>query len=227
MVYATDPVAELYRQTGVKPPVLSRPIAPLGELIGSFNLYQVELVGLTGQSVAQYLAANSGPVSQLADASDEPLAGFLYATRSQAALFVEHADLLVRRRFSAAHELGHYWLHYVLQRDATSAATDNEPVIFVDAFQSSAGDDTDQEEADQSETTVKLNSKSLPPQNQMEREADLFAARLLMPAALVRALVARYRPGFEGENLVRRLATELLVSRQAVRIRLRGLGLLG
>jgi Zn-dependent peptidase ImmA (M78 family) len=60
----------------------------------------------------------------------------------------------------------------------------------------------------------------------MEREANQFAAELLMPQPLVTELVARYAPQFQGEDLVWRLATELLVSRAAMRWRLKGLDFL-
>ena len=224
--YSIDPVAEFYRQTGVRFPTLSLPIAPLGELIGSFNLIQVELSGLTGQTAAKYLAVNSAPVSQLDSATDDPLAGFLYATSRHAVLFVERNDLIVRRRFSVAHELGHYWLHYVLQHDRAASRTEidnnSEPVIFVDTARSLESDGDEAVITEEVATT----GATLPTQNQMEYEADLFASRLLMPSYLVKALVERYRPGFDGGTLIRRLASDLLVSRLAIRIRLRELGLL-
>jgi Zn-dependent peptidase ImmA (M78 family) len=223
MAYPTDPIAELYRRTGVKPPVPSRPIAPLGELIGSFNLMQIELVDLTQKLAASYLTINSGSVTQLDATNEDPLAGFLYATKRQAILFVRHTDLITRRRFSAAHELGHYWLHYVLQRLTAEADDEDEPVIFVDAARP-----IEMEEADEMKVSGKITKSevSLSAYEQREYEADIFAARLLMPATLMRALVDRYKPGFEGETLVRRLANELLVSQLAIRIRLHELGLL-
>lgn len=217
MAYVTDPVAELYRRTGVKPPTPLRPITPMGELIGSFNLMQLELADLTQKLVTSYLASNSAPVSQLDVSNDDPLAGFLYATRRQAIIFVRNTDPITRRRFSAAHELGHYWLHYVLQKPP--GGVEDTPIIFVDA-----APQNEMEETEEIDVSAK-DKANLSQYEQREYEADLFAARLLMPTKLIQAKVELYKPGFEGENLVRRLASELLVSHQAIRIRLRELGL--
>lgn len=43
----------------------------------------------------------------------DELAGFLYVNTSYGCIFVEANDRLTRRRFSVAHELGHYLLHFL------------------------------------------------------------------------------------------------------------------
>jgi Zn-dependent peptidase ImmA (M78 family) len=63
----------------------------------------------------------------------------------------------------------------------------------------------------------------------MEREANQFAAELLMPAAACRALVERFWPTFgrRADVLTRRMANEFLVSQAAMKRRLFNLGLAG
>ena len=66
----------------------------------------------------------------------------------------------------------------------------------------------------------------LPPYEQMENEANQFAAELLMPVENVQHLLSRYAADCRGDDLVWRLATEMMVSRAAMRWRLRELHLL-
>ena len=66
----------------------------------------------------------------------------------------------------------------------------------------------------------------LPSFEQMEREANQFAVELLMPADVLLKLVAQYAPNFQGEELVWRLSTEVLVSQATMRWRLHSMGLL-
>jgi hypothetical protein len=62
---------------------------------------------------------------------------------------------------------------------------------------------------------------------QMEREANGFAAALLMPEDACRKLVEVYQPRYGNRRsmLARRMATDFLVSRLAMRWRLENLGL--
>ena len=54
-------------------------------------------------------------------ASLTPLSGFLYANGGGACVFVREEDAVARRRFCAAHELGHYLLHWPMVVDAARA----------------------------------------------------------------------------------------------------------
>ena len=103
-------------------------------------------------------------------------------------------DVLARRRFTAAHELGHFVLH-----------KDRMAGFIADADIS----ETDEANGD------------------MEREANRFAAELLMPKEVIEARAEE----LEKEHgacprvvLAYRLASELLVSREAMRYRLKTLG---
>jgi len=66
----------------------------------------------------------------------------------------------------------------------------------------------------------------LPPEARMEYEANQFATELLMPEIVVRGLFARAMLRFSDDDLVSYLATETLVSQEAMRWRLRNFHLL-
>jgi hypothetical protein len=89
-----------------------------------------------------------------------------------------------RRRFTIAHEIGHFVLHPERQRPERGGG--------VNAVWEG-----------------------------QEREADRFAAELLMPEPLVREAVVQHGPD------AARLADRFEVSRQAMQVRLRALGLAG
>ncbi|MEA2440129.1 MAG: hypothetical protein QOH76_1553 [Thermoleophilaceae bacterium] len=103
-----------------------------------------------------------------------------------------------RRRFTIAHEMGHFRLHV-----ACSAG------VFADRAE-------DIRELPRSEAS----SVTLPPLKQREREADAFARELLMPEMLVTEHA--HQTGFNLPALAERFD----VSVPAIRLRLRLLGLL-
>jgi Zn-dependent peptidase ImmA (M78 family) len=186
------------------------------------NVTCTELAGLTDQAAVDFLLRRGAIVEPPSQLGREPLAGFLYAGASFGSIFVERNDLVVRRRFSAAHELGHYLCHF---RPFLSAIeNDGEPML--DSFPIA------EPEAEPGDLPVgEINAPGVMEFfgftfEQMEREANQFAAELLIPGALVTDLGARYAPYFVGEDLVSRLASDMLVSRAAMRWRLRRLGLL-
>jgi Zn-dependent peptidase ImmA (M78 family) len=107
---------------------------------------------------------------------------------------VNEKDHYYRRRFTIAHELGHYLLHKRLIDDGV--------------------DDT---KAYRSLNIGKFKNTKIGPEQ--EAEANKAAARLLMPAQLVR----RYHKEFGGD--VKALAKKFQVSYEAMGYRLQGLGL--
>jgi Zn-dependent peptidase ImmA (M78 family) len=137
-----------------------------------------------------------------------PLAGFLFANAAGGCILVCRGDNLARRRFTAAHELGHYLLHFLprLQRHATP-----EDCLV------QADDDETVQEGDGIPLAV------------MEHQANSFAAELLMPEAVCRALHRRFseRMGPTTRFLEHHLSSALLVSPEAARLRLRALRLTG
>lgn len=117
----------------------------------------------------------------------------------QAIIGVNSAESPLRQRFTIAHEIGHLQLH-------TGRPVIVDKLVRVN-LRSGQGTFTTQRE---------------------EREANQFAAELLMPAALVRReadAVARDLPQ-SGEGFSKRLAETFEVSPQAMRYRLVNLGLL-
>ena len=222
-----DAIASLY-EAAVPPPSADHSVTPLGELISNYNLTCAEITGLTSRSAINLLLQRGGLKEPPCDLSDDLLAGFLYVSRSFGSIFVERDDLLVRRRFSAAHELGHYLLHFRPLLD--TAKTGDDPILIeaMDALPLSESD-LEPDVLPASKITLSETSdyaRLLPPMEQMEREANEFAAELLMPETVVRELAERLAVNFQGEELIWRMATDMLVSVAAMRWRLRKLGLL-
>jgi hypothetical protein len=193
-----DQVADAVARLRLQVPSDPRRRGPVS-LAGYFAetaLDHVELPALKRGAVTEYLRREGVPADNLGDPADG-LAGFVFAAGRVGWAFVSAADPLPRRRFTAAHELGHFVLH---------RAT-------MGRFR--AETDSTLREADDDVT------------DRMEREANRFAAELLMPADVCRAraveLNAKHGCCPRGV-LVYRLSSELLVSREALRYRLQSLG---
>jgi IrrE N-terminal-like domain len=169
---------------------------PLAGYFAETGLDHVELPGLTRGAVTEYLRREGVPAEDLGDPADV-LAGFVFAAGRVGWAFVSAADPLPRRRFTAAHELGHFVLH---------RATMGRFRADTDATLREANDDA---------------------VDRMEREANRFAAELLMPADVCRSRAVELRDKHDccpRGVLVYRLSSELLVSREALRYRLQALG---
>jgi hypothetical protein len=209
-------------------------VTPLDALIAAFPLCSAEVPELSRRSAVlhlQRLAPPFGAAPPVPLDDDEPLAGFLYAAPVQGeawgCILVERADIIERRRFSAAHELGHYLLHFRPQ--VARMGVDAHPT-FVEGlgYQQPATEAGNAAEGSVlPEARLLITDAEVPEdedvRERLEREANAFAAALLMPGPLCRRLVERY-----GGSLAsaKRLASELLVSPAAMRVRLLDLGLL-
>jgi len=230
-----DAIGNLYHVTQVARATAARPIAPLGRLMKySDGVRHDELPDLSSRAAAHFLAARSGLNAALPDADNAPLAGFLFANPSGGRIFVRAGDPVVRRRFSAAHELGHFLLHFpIVLREAEECGRAGEaqfvealpPSLVGDGEETSSGRVLPSQNCNGSQGNDKPVS-ALPSLEKMEREADSFAAELLMPQDVVFELADRYRAHLSDADLVWRLAGEMLVSRAAMRLRLRHLNLL-
>jgi Zn-dependent peptidase ImmA (M78 family) len=224
-------ITQLYMTAGMAEPNVHRRITPLGELLGCFNLVCAEVSQLTQRRALQYLA-QQGALVEMAETSgsemDEALAGFLYVTPSYGCIFAEQEDSVVRRRFSVAHELGHHVLHFqplLVQAEQEHAYL--ELFEAQHAVELGESEDLSLEVRGRIEIAEEGDLRArLPPYKQMEREANQFAAELLMPIDVVRGLAARWMLALQGDDLVRRLAAEMLVSADSMRWRLHELGLL-
>jgi hypothetical protein len=186
-----------------------RPV-PLEQILAAMGIVRIEVQALTRATAAAELAAwNLDRPDLLNDPT--PLAGLLFVTAGGGCVLVRRDDPLPRRRFSAAHELGHYLMHHRpewLADDEPDAITDDEPEAVIEA----APDD---------------DAIADPALVERERQANRFAAELLMPAALCRHLHQFYeeRYGATPQFIEGHMAGDLLVSRQATRYRLQSLRL--
>lgn len=172
----------------------------LGKILEEHDLLRIELPRLSRAAVFDYLEREGFPLPDLGD--DSPLDGFLYVAGSTGVVFVnsDERNPISRRRFTAAHELGHFLLH----RDRMTGGR------WIGDTRETVREAGDGEAAE------------------MEREANRFAAELLMPAVACRGRAAEFRrryPDTPPSVLIHRLAADLLVSREAMRYRLAQLGI--
>ena len=190
-----DAIARLRTELGLTVNPAVRGPVPLNRFFQEVGLSHVALSGLNCGRVIEYLQAEGSTVEPFDDPA-EPLAGFLYFAGRIGHAFVNADDILPRRRFSAAHELGHAVLH---RESMGRYRADTEKTLL------ETDDATDA----------------------LEREANRFAAELLMPEAVLRVRAAELRSEYgvcPSGVLAYRLAAELLVSREAMRYRLKNLG---
>jgi Zn-dependent peptidase ImmA (M78 family) len=134
---------------------------------------------------------------QYEQAKDE-LSGFLLRdfSRHRAIIGVNESHVPTRRRFTIAHELGHFLLH------------EKEELHVDRLFQIKRRD-----------------GKSTTGENEEEKEANLFAAELLMPAQFIQEELAEIELlDLENDSVISSLADKYNVSRQAMTFRLSYLG---
>jgi hypothetical protein len=212
-VLVADAIRRLYAAADLPWPPPAHPIAPvpLDRLIAAYNLAHAEVPGLTRAAAGAHLARWGVHRPELLEDAT-PLAGFLFANARGGYVLVNADDPLPRRRFTAAHELGHYLLHFLPR---LQAARDVETYLVQD----DSGDTVREEDKSDDDKAL-----SLP---EMERQANRFAAELLMPEALCRTACQKYAGRFATTPrfLEHHVASDLLVSREAVRWRLRSLSL--
>jgi Zn-dependent peptidase ImmA (M78 family) len=217
-------VADVYARAGLVPGGLG-PIAPLRQLVASQGLVVEEVKALSQLEAARYLREHSGR-SILDDTVDRaPLSGFLYANAAGGWILVQRDHPVTRRRFTIAHEVGHFVLHFL--PSLASAPTGSEL-----EFREELTGGTNQE-PDRSEGALMFAADSTPRTVpmldiiQMEEDADRFAAELLLPEPVVRELAALHSVRCGGQLVIleRLLARACLVSRSAMRRRLGVLGL--
>jgi Zn-dependent peptidase ImmA (M78 family) len=213
-VVVADAIQRLFAAAGLPwPPPARRTVTPvpLDTLIRAYNLAHEEVPSLTRTAAGAYLSRWGVHRQELLE-DPAPLAGFLFANARGGYILVNADDPLPRRRFTAAHELGHYLLHFLPR---LQAARDVETYLVQDDSNDSVREE-DKPDADK--------ELSLP---EMERQANQFAAELLMPEAVCRTSCELFaaRFGTTPRFLEHQLASDLLVSREAVRWRLRSLSL--
>lgn len=126
---------------------------------------------------------------------DEDVSGLFVMNGEQKIISVNKTENSNRQRFTIAHEIGHYILH-----------SKNQP-IFIDRMP----------------RVMYRNSVSSTGENLREREANAFAASLLMPKELVETEIQNMENELVSEP-IRYLSKKFIVSEQAIAIRLSNLG---
>ena len=125
---------------------------------------------------------------------DDDISGLFVMKNGKPFIRFNNSEGQKRRRFTIAHELGHYVLH----REGTP--------LFVDK---------------KNEKTLYRNSTSSSGEVKREREANAFAASLLMPEAFISDEMRNIPL---GKNPITHLANVFNVSEQAMSFRLSNLG---
>lgn len=125
----------------------------------------------------------------------DDVSGVLVIEDGRGVIGVNAAHAPVRQRFTIAHEIGHYMLH----RDELPVFIDKQMRQYLAVFR---------------------DGQSASGEHRREREANGFAAALLMPAALLREEVDRLRLDLEDEESVGVLAARFKVSQRAMDLRL-------
>lgn len=127
--------------------------------------------------------------------------GFLAVVEKTIVVNARHSP--VRRRFTVAHEIGHYQLH---RRKKTDSPVFIDHAVYFRRSVSDAGGDVD---------------------HRMEMEANAFAAGLLMPDYLLEEYLDKHPDVDLGQTVgIKQMADEFDVSRPAMEYRLRNLGFL-
>lgn len=252
-------VRKLWRDLELAPPSAQSPLAPVARVLDGCALNGHELPLLTRRLALSFLGERGIPIhgsgqdstlsvgcapdedsaTSLGEGSselgtvgwDEPLAGFLFANEGGAAVFVRLNDPISRRRFSAAHELGHYMLHFVPQATQLFARRERiqyisgepaAPQTFAAPVALAIARAAQGDSRGDTQGTGELEAQR--EHQQREAEADAFAAELLMPSALVSELARHERGLWSDSDLIWRLSQALLVSRMAMWRRLSQLG---
>jgi len=155
-------------------------------------------------------------------------------------ILYEEKEYPQRQNFTIAHELGHYFLHYLPAAEASNQLTlfasdeyeETAPIRFFrcDSSEISAAEDGMEEVAGTKFSRASLNDAEVQAKlakiirfkqraDRFEWEANVFAAGLLMPRELVQWLDKK----LGGD--VQAMSAELGVSATALRYRLNGMGL--
>jgi hypothetical protein len=115
-VWCADLVARFWAAAG-DPPPFPRDLGPA--IAGALPLTAIDLTGLRVAAVSAWFADRGIPIPL--DEPDRPLRACLVAWRGHGFAFLEEADDPAERRFSLAHELGHFLRDYWHPRETAVA----------------------------------------------------------------------------------------------------------
>ncbi|WP_405330783.1 ImmA/IrrE family metallo-endopeptidase [Leeuwenhoekiella sp. LLG6367-2.1] len=140
------------------------------------------------------------------DYFEDDLSGALVIRQGSAKMVINSTNSPVRRRFTMAHELGHFILHVDTDSNGNDIFVDNALVMF-----------------------RKGGGRLSNIENRREREANAFAANLLMPKSFVqkafRTAMEKF-PYFSDDEIIGHLAKEFEVSESAMTFRAMNLKLI-
>jgi len=132
---------------------------------------------------------------------EEEYSGFLAVAEKTIVVNSQHSP--VRRRFTAAHEIGHYQLH---RKKKPNLPAFIDRAVYFRRVSGDGGNEVDR---------------------RMEMEANAFAAGLLMPECLLEEYLDKHPDVDLGQTAgIKQMADEFDVSRPAMEYRLRNLGFL-
>lgn len=128
---------------------------------------------------------------------EEDISGVLNINESGATIGYNSSLKKERRRFTIAHELGHFVLH------------NDEPKVFMDKvfFRKNSGGYTSKEE-------------------KIEKEANYFAASILMPENIIRKEISNVECDLHDDSTISQMARKFGVSSSAMLYRLINLNIL-
>ena len=228
-------IVKAYQDAEIDLDTLKPGIVPLYTLIQSYPISVDEIQDMTAQKVAEFLETETGQTISIPEDKDCLLAGYLYLQQYQDSLYGciltekrPSAAPIFRRRFSAAHELGHYLLHFLPLLEAKEDRI-AEPFIFTEGLYELQREEKEESEINRLEGELSIANSSENilellgiDRDLMEEEADCFAGELLIPEKACYELAQRFqgRFGKKLDVLVGRLAPEFLVSKQAMKRRL-------
>ncbi|CAN5776854.1 hypothetical protein BH20ACI4_BH20ACI4_04480 [soil metagenome] len=215
-------VSEVFARNNLDYENFSRQIVPLNQMFAQYPLMIAELPNgktLSTRNAVKFLEIEIGFEMPNLKTDERKLSGFLYTAKFgehlQGCIFTDKSEPTVRRRFSAAHEFGHYLLHFLPMLKIIDAENLflTESLVFDESKKNNSeieiAEDFDFEK-------IGVESKE-----EMESEADFFAAELLMPRNACRQ-ANKFLKGFAGKNekaVIKYFATEFLVSFEAMRRR--------
>lgn len=159
-----------------------------------------EQTGIVGLPVKIEEIVKKMGINLVPYAFDEDISGVLVISDKEATIGFNQSESRVRRRFTIAHELGHYEFH----RDKSAMFIDKD---YRAIFRSKNSG----------------NSEDL---QVLEQEANTFAACILMPEALLAEILSDMEFDLSSEDEIKRLAKIFDVSATAMSFRIINLGLL-
>lgn len=108
----TEAVEQFWRLSPADPLPFPRDLTAIVPMALPLNV--IELPNLTCAQIDAYLAGIGGAATVLC--RDRALRGCLVAVRGEGAIFLDPGDAAAERRFTLAHEVGHFLLDYHLPR---------------------------------------------------------------------------------------------------------------